>query len=68
MPLLKSNPTRKKATAIEICSEAPNHKDDWPSDITVWINNHEVGTWTSPSDFGGERGVLTPAWWHTKIR
>ncbi|MGM0524406.1 MAG: ArsR/SmtB family transcription factor [Bacillota bacterium] len=62
-------PHGKTATAIElsieICSEAPNHKDDWPSDITVWINNQEVGTWTSPSDFGGERGFLTPAWWHT---
>jgi predicted transcriptional regulator len=23
----------------------------------------EIGTWTSPSDFGGERGALTPAWW-----
>jgi predicted transcriptional regulator len=23
----------------------------------------EVGTWTSPADFGGERGTLTPEWW-----
>jgi predicted transcriptional regulator len=23
----------------------------------------EIGTWTSPADFGGERGALTPAWW-----
>lgn len=23
----------------------------------------EVGSWTSPADFGGERGVLTPQWW-----
>jgi predicted transcriptional regulator len=51
--------------AAELCSEAPNHKLDWPSDITVWINGVEVGTWTSPSDYGGTRGLLTPAWWHT---
>ncbi|WP_093047399.1 ArsR/SmtB family transcription factor [Salipaludibacillus aurantiacus] len=51
--------------AAELCSEAPNHKLDWPSDITVWINGKEAGTWTSPSDFGGERGFLTPSWWHT---
>jgi predicted transcriptional regulator len=26
----------------------------------------EVGTWTSPADFGGQRGLLTPQWWETK--
>jgi predicted transcriptional regulator len=49
--------------SFEACSEAPLHHADWPSDITVWINHSEIGTWTSPADFGGERGALTPAWW-----
>lgn len=49
--------------SMEVCSEAPMHNSDWPSDITVWINGEEVGTWTSPGDFGGERGYLTPIWW-----
>lgn len=49
--------------SFEVCSEAPLHNDDWPSDITVWVNEIEVGTWTSPGDFGGERGALTPEWW-----
>ena len=49
--------------AMEICSEAPTSSNEWPSDITLWINGVEVGTWTSPSDFGGVRGTLTPAWW-----
>jgi predicted transcriptional regulator len=22
-----------------------------------------IGTWRSPSDFGGHRGILTPLWW-----
>jgi predicted transcriptional regulator len=48
--------------SMEVCSEAPMHRLDWPSDITVWINGHELGSWTSPSDFGGVRGKLTPAW------
>jgi predicted transcriptional regulator len=64
-------PNRLPANAIldsiqlsfEVSSEAPLHNDDWPSDITVWINGLEIGTWTSPGDFGGERGSLTPAWW-----
>lgn len=49
--------------AFESCSEAPLHHDDWPSDISVWFNGVMLGTWTSPADFGGERGVLTPLWW-----
>ena len=49
--------------SMEICSEAPLYNMDWPSDITVWINGTEIATWTSPADFGGERGRLTPEWW-----
>ncbi len=49
--------------SLELCSEAPLYNDDWPSDITVWMNNVEIGTWTSPGDFGSERGNLTPLWW-----
>jgi len=49
--------------SMEVCSEAPLHNPDWPSDITVWINQVDIGTWTSPGDFGGEHGNLTPDWW-----
>lgn len=49
--------------AMEICSEAPDFNNDYPSDITVWINGKEIGTWTSPGDLGGKRGRLNPPWW-----
>jgi predicted transcriptional regulator len=49
--------------SMEVCSEAPLYNLNWPSDITVWVNEVEIGTWTSPSDFGGEPGRLTPEWW-----
>lgn len=49
--------------SVEICSEAPLHNTSWPSDITLWVNGCEVGTWTCPGDFGGQRGQLTPEWW-----
>lgn len=52
--------------SFEVCSEAPLHHADWPSDITVWIGNVEIGSWTSPADFGGERGALTPSWWNVQ--
>jgi len=48
--------------SMEICSEAPGYDHDWPSDITVWINNKEIGTWTCPGDFGDRRGRLNPPW------
>jgi predicted transcriptional regulator len=47
----------------EVCSEAPLHDADWPSDISVWINDVHLGAWTCPGDFGGTRGRLTPSWW-----
>lgn len=49
--------------SMEICSEAPNYRNDWTSDITFWINGTELCTWTSPGDFGGRRGRLNPEWW-----
>ena len=52
--------------SFEVCSEAPLHHANWPSDVTVWIGDVEIGTWTSPADFGGERGALTPDWWDTQ--
>src|SRR5690606_7263271 len=48
---------------MEICSEAPDYDIDHPSDITLWINDIEVGTWCSPGDMGGKRGRLNPPWW-----
>ncbi len=50
----------------EVCSEAPLHDLDWPSDIGVWVNGIALGEWTCPSDFGGQRGRLTPSWWEEK--
>lgn len=49
--------------SFEACSEAPHYCDDWPSDISVWIEGVKLGTWTCPGDFGGRQGKLTPEWW-----
>jgi predicted transcriptional regulator len=52
--------------SMELSSEVPGTSADWPSDITVAINGREVGAWTSPGDFGDQRGVYTPDWWKLK--
>lgn len=49
--------------SFECCSEAPSYNTKWPSDITLWVNDKEVHTWTCPGDFGGRRGKLNPLWW-----
>lgn len=51
--------------SMEICSEAPLHNENWPSDIVLAVNDVEIGTWTSPGDFGDQRGAFTPPWWST---
>lgn len=52
--------------SAEVCSEAPLNDPDWPSDVSVWVNDAYLGVWTSPGDFGGQRGRLTPLWWEDK--
>jgi predicted transcriptional regulator len=49
--------------SMELSSEVPGTNLNWPSDITLWVNDVPVGTWTSPGDYGDKRGVYTPAWW-----
>ena len=52
--------------SLEMSSEVPGTSADWPSDITLTVNGVDVGTWTSPGDFGDKRGVYTPDWWKLK--
>jgi predicted transcriptional regulator len=49
--------------SMELSSEVPGTNLNWPSDITLWVNDVAVGTWTSPGDYGDKRGVHTPSWW-----
>lgn len=48
---------------LEICSEAPGYLENWPSDITAYINGVEAATYFSPGDYGARRGKLTPPAW-----
>jgi predicted transcriptional regulator len=59
----KGEELKSLGVVMEVCSEVPGTSKQWPSDITIWINGVEVGTWTSPGDFGDKRGKLTPSWW-----
>ncbi|MDR3173456.1 MAG: helix-turn-helix domain-containing protein [Treponema sp.] len=60
---IKDENIQELSFSFEACSEAAGYNNDWPSDITVWINSTEVFTFRSPGDFGGKRGANNPDWW-----
>lgn len=64
--MLKENKERRVSLSMELCSEDHEYNMECRSDITVWVNGIEAGTWTCPSDFGGRRGKLNPGWWPDK--
>lgn len=49
--------------SMELSSEAPGYNNHYPSDIYFYLNNVEIGSWTSPGDFGDVRGNFNPDWW-----
>lgn len=65
--LLLSQRPEELEISMELGSEAPGYNNNWPSDISFCINGVYVGQWTSPGDFGGDRGKYTPSWWSTNI-
>lgn len=65
--LLPGQKPEELEISMEICSEAPGVNNNWPSDITFYVNETKLGMWTSPGDFGKERGIYTPKWWSTDV-
>jgi predicted transcriptional regulator len=49
----------KLVLSAELASEAAGYKQDWPSDISLSINEKPIGTWTCPGDFGDRKGRIS---------
>lgn len=64
--LLKRVKEHKLELSFEVCSEDHEYNMERLSDITVWMNGIDAGTYCCPSDFGGRRGRLNPEWWPDK--
>ncbi len=60
---LKNKTLKELNFTFEICSESPQYRLDWKSDLTFSVNGKELTIYTSPGDFGGKRGKLNPDWW-----
>ena len=63
---IQGSRVKRLEISAELCSETADYDLDCPSDITLWVNGVDAGTWTCPSDFGGRRGKLNPDWWEDK--
>jgi predicted transcriptional regulator len=60
---LEKGAIKRLELSMEMSSEVPGTSKKWLSDISVWINEKEIGVWTSPGDFGARRGKFTPVFW-----
>jgi len=60
---IRSKRPKQLTLSAEMCSEAPNYRENWKSDITLWVNNVKTAAWNCPGDFGARRGRLNPPWW-----
>lgn len=65
--LLASQHPNELEISLELSSEAPFTNSNWPSDIDFYMNEVHLGTWTSPGDFGDNRGKYTPLWWPSVV-
>ena len=65
--LLANQTPEELEISMEIGSEAPGYDNNWPSDISFFINGIKLGTWTSPGDFAEKRGTFTPKWWGKNV-
>lgn len=65
--LFKDHILKEVEISLEIGSEAPQVNENWPSDICFSLNNKKLGIWTSPGDYGEQKGRLTPEWWHSDV-
>lgn len=61
---LKYDDVCQMAISFEVCAEAPGYNNDWPSDITIEINDVPITTFTVKGDYGGRKGLNNPSWWN----
>ncbi len=64
-PVQNSSALHELEVSFEACPESPNYNVNWLSDITVSINDVELGTWCCLGDFGGRKGQHTPVRWRS---
>lgn len=64
---LLQDPVSLVEFSFEICSEAPGYNNNWPSDITIEINQKPITTFMTRGDYGGRKGIYNPSWWSDSV-
>lgn len=49
--------------SLEIASEFPKSNNAWPSDISIFVNDIKIATYTVSGNYSDVRGRLNPNWW-----
>lgn len=62
--LLPSQLPEELEISFEISSKIPFTNALWPVDLSFYLNQTTLGSWTSSGDFGDKRGKYTPTWWN----
>ena len=66
-PCILAHTLKTISFSLELCSEISGYHDNWPSDISVYVNNQFICNYRSPGDFGSRRGKLTPENWRVGL-
>ena len=62
-PLKQGQRIKNLSICMELCSEYPGFNNAFPSETRLSVNNIDIGPFHTEGDFGGRRGIYTPAWW-----
>ncbi len=65
--IFKQSKPREMTFSFEICSEAVGYNNEWPSDVSIWLNDIEIGIIKCLGDYGDVRGILNPEWWSDSL-
>lgn len=65
-------PKNQRISQLTFCFEisSENHRigPEAQSDISFYLNGKKIGSWLSPGDMGGVKGIYTPGWWVMRER
>lgn len=53
---------------FEISSERQGFGPEAQSDVSFYLDGICIGSWKSPGDMGGIKGIYTPNWWDVQTR
>lgn len=60
---LEAHQIKRLSLFFEACPGISRYSSDHTTDISIYINEKKIGSYTISDDFIGKRGRYTPKWW-----